>query len=416
MQAGFFVNTVRVVYKSREGCDVTDPGRWIRDWRPESGNLGDWSRKTHQSRDEAMTHQSGDFDLASYHLEIPRSQIAQYPSDARGDSRLMVLHRKSGRITHSSFRRIADFLPRGTCLVGNNSKVFPARLEGEKIRTGGRVELLLTTPLPLVQGEGFSGDWLHAPAAAILRPIKRVRAGERISAGPDLEFRVHQIGSYGQVEGSLIWRGSLERIVERLGKMPLPPYIKRCDEALDRERYQTVYAREEKKGSAASPTAGLHFSSETFSDLWRKDITWTEISLHVGYATFSPLRERDIRNHRMHAEYVELSEESAEAINRARSQGRPVAALGTTSTRALETAATEEGTVQPWQGWSDLYIYPGYRFKCVDHMITNFHLPDSTLILMVSAFAGREELLRAYKNAIHNGYRFFSYGDAMLIL
>lgn len=363
-----------------------------------------------------MTDQSRDFDLRSYHLEIPRSQIAQYPSEARENSRLMVLHRKSGKITHSRFHRIADFLPRGTCLVANNSKVFPARLRGEKIRTGGKVELLLTTPLPLVQAEESAGDWLQASATAILRPSKRVRSGERISFGPDLEFRVRRLQEYGQVEGLLIWRGSLDQIVDRIGKMPLPPYIKRCDEAMDRERYQTVYAREEKKGSAASPTAGLHFSREAFAGLRQKGITWTEISLHVGYATFSPLRERDIRRHRMHAEYVEVPRDSADAINSARSEGRPVAALGTTSTRALETAASGDGTVHPRQGWSDIYIYPGYSFKCVDHMITNFHLPDSTLILMVSAFAGREQLLRAYKNAIENGYRFFSYGDAMLIL
>jgi S-adenosylmethionine:tRNA ribosyltransferase-isomerase len=363
-----------------------------------------------------MAEQSRDFDRQSYDLAIPSSQIAQYPSEARGESRLMVLHRKSGRITHSRFGRIADFLPRGTCLVANNSKVFPARLQGEKIRTGGGVEMLLTTPLPLVQEEPHAGNWLQASVTAILRPSKRVRPGERIRFGPDLEFRVLRKQDFGQVQGLLIWRGSLEQIVDRIGRMPLPPYIKRSEEAVDRDRYQTVYAREEKKGSAASPTAGLHFSRDTFDALRRKDIIWTEISLHVGYATFSPLRERDIRDHHMHSEYVEIPQESADEVNRARREGRPVAALGTTSTRALESAATGEGIVQSWKGWSDLYIYPGYRFKCVDHMITNFHLPDSTLILMVSAFAGREALLRAYKNAIQNGYRFFSYGDAMLIL
>jgi S-adenosylmethionine:tRNA ribosyltransferase-isomerase len=243
-----------------------------------------------------------------------------------------------------------------------------------------------------------------------------VRTCERLVFERDLAFEVLEVREYGHVQGRLLWRGRLTEVLDRAGEIPLPPYIKRMEQAVDRERYQTVYAREEQKGSAASPTAGLHFSEEAFAALREKGIQWTEISLHVGYGTFSPLRERDIREHRMHAEYMEIPRESAERINRARREGRPVVAVGTTSTRALESAAREDGSVHAWRGWSDLYIYPGYRFRCVDHMITNFHLPDSSLILMVSAFAGREQLLRAYKNAIQNGYRFFSYGDAMLIL
>jgi len=363
-----------------------------------------------------MTDHSPDFDIRNYQLEVPESQIAQYPAQAREESRLLVLRRESGELSHTRFRHIADFLPEGTCLVANNSKVFPARLYGDKPRTGGRVELLLTTPLPLLQTEQIEQGWKRAYATGVLRPSKRVRQSERLSFDGDLEFLVRGRGEYGHVEGDLFWSGDLASILERVGDIPLPPYINRSGEAVDRERYQTVFAKETKKGSAASPTAGLHFSGETFESLKRKDIHWTEISLHVGYGTFSPLRERDIREHRIHAEYMEIPEETAEQVNRARREGRPVAALGTTSTRALETAANSDGTVSPWQGWSDLYIYPGYRFRCVDRMITNFHLPDSSLILLVSAFAGREQLLRAYKNAIENGYRFYSYGDAMLIL
>ncbi len=363
-----------------------------------------------------MADRSRDFDLRSYHLEVPQSQIAQYPSDARGQSRLMVLYRQSGAIEHASFRDVVGYLPRGACVVANNSKVFPARLKGRKPRTDGRVEVLLTTPLALLKPEPLEEGWNQARVSAVLRPSKRIRTDERIRFGQDLELVVRERGEFGHAEGLLLWRGDLSRILDRMGNMPLPPYIRREDEATDRERYQTVYAREEKKGSAASPTAGLHFSREILGELEDKGIHWTEVSLHVGYGTFSPLRERDIRKHRMHAEYVDIPPDSAEAVNRARREGRPVVALGTTSTRALETAASEEGTLHPWQGWSDLYIYPGYRFNCVDRMITNFHLPDSSLILMVSAFAGREQLLRAYKNAIQDGYRFFSYGDAMLIV
>jgi len=366
--------------------------------------------------DGTMADYSPDFDIRSYHLDVPQSQIAQYPAQARADSRLLVLRRESGGITHTRFRHIADFLPEGTCLVANNSKVFPARLYGHKPRTGGRVELLLTTPLPLLQSEQLEQGWKGAYATGVLRPSKRVRHNERLRFGGDLEFRVRDRGEYGHVEGYLFWSGDLSQILERVGDIPLPPYINRSGEPVDRDRYQTVFAQEAKKGSAASPTAGLHFSGETFQSMRRKNILWAEISLHVGYGTFSPLRERDIREHRIHAEYMEVPEETAERVNRARSEGRPVAALGTTSTRALETAAHSDGTVSPWDGWSDLYIYPGYRFRCVDHMITNFHLPDSSLILLVSAFAGREQLLRAYKNAIQEGYRFYSYGDAMLIL
>lgn len=364
----------------------------------------------------AMTDRFEDFDINSYHLDVPRSQIAQYPGEARGDSRLMVLGRGTGELTHTSFPRIAEYLPRGSCLVANNSKVFPARLRGEKPRTGGKVELLLTTPLPLLQPETRGREWEQASASGILRPSRRVRTCERLVFERDLAFEVLEVREYGHVQGRLLWRGRLTEVLDRAGEIPLPPYIKRMEQAVDRERYQTVYAREEQKGSAASPTAGLHFSEEAFAALRDKGIQWTEISLHVGYGTFSPLRERDIREHRMHAEYMEIPRESAERINRARREGRPVVAVGTTSTRALESAAREDGSVHAWRGWSDLYIYPGYRFRCVDHMITNFHLPDSSLILMVSAFAGREQLLRAYKNAIQNGYRFFSYGDAMLIL
>ena len=365
---------------------------------------------------KSMPDSFKDFQLESYNIEVPQCLIAQYPREAREDSRLMVLYRDSGTLKHTSFSRINEFLPRGSLLVANNSKVFPARLRGTKTRTGGRVEFLLTTPLPLLQIESLDKGWKQAKAEGLLRPSRRLRGSERLDFSPDLVFRVQEQHDYGQVEGVLFWRGNLEVILDRAGTTPLPPYIKRQEERMDRDRYQTVFAKEEKKGSAASPTAGLHFSREIFDTLAETNIQWREITLHVGYGTFSPLREQDIRKHRMHAEYVEIPEETAVAVNQARKEGRPVTALGTTSTRALESAAFEDGTIEPWQGWSDLYIYPGYRFRVVDHMITNFHLPGSSLILMVSAFAGREQLLRAYKNAIQNNYWFFSYGDAMLIL
>lgn len=357
-----------------------------------------------------------DFFKDSYQLEVPDSLIAQHPRDRRHDSRLMVLDRYRQQLHHSCFGKLTDFLQPESCLVANNSKVFPARLKGRKESTSGGVELLLTTPPPLLEIEEMADGWRQARAQAAVRPAKRIRSGHRLLFSQDLIFLVGTKKDYGQVEGDLLWRGDLDRILQTLGQMPLPPYIKREQEARDWQRYQTVYAREEKKGSAASPTAGLHFTPSVFDRLREKNITWTEISLHVGYGTFNPIKERDIRDHTMHAEFVEVSPECARRVNKAKGEGRPVVAVGTTSVRALESAALSSWEVAPYRGWTDLYIYPGYEFRVVDHMITNFHLPDSSLILMVSAFAGREQLLHAYKSAIEQGYRFFSYGDAMLIM
>lgn len=360
------------------------------------------------------------FALASYDYELPEERIAQSPACERGASRLLVLdrHNQASAPVDSQFVHLPDFLPQGALLVANNSRVVPARLLGKR-PTGGKVELLLLTPPLLVQNKANPfGDGSEARAEALLKPGKNIRVGDMLDFGP-IHAKVLKKGDFGRHEVCLYWHGSLLENLEAVGSLPLPPYIKREQGPDDRARYQTLYARPDKSGSVAAPTAGLHFTPEMREQLLQRGFGWEEVTLHVGYGTFSPVRENDIRRHPMHGEYAEISPKTACAINTARKEGRPVIAVGTTSARTLEGASLAcQAALLPeqgWQGWTNIFIYPGYEFKIIEGLITNFHLPQSSLLMLVSALAGRERILNAYALAIQEKYRFFSYGDAMLI-
>ncbi len=355
-----------------------------------------------------------DCDLRSYRYDLPEERIAQQPAQRRDASRLMVVDRAAGEAREAAFAELAELLPPEALLVANNSRVVPARLYGRK-DTGGRVEFLLLTPPPLVRATPGRDGWSTARVEGLLRASKAPKAGQVVSFGPDLRLVVAERGEFGRCRVDLSWNGHLMDRLGEQGHMPLPPYITRPDTPEDAERYQTVYNDEAKAGSMAAPTAGLHFTPGMRAALAGAGFGWAEVTLFVGYGTFSPVRERDIRNHRMHSEYVEVSRETAEAVNQAKAQGRPVVAVGTTSVRSLEGCVAERGRLEAWAGWTDMFIRPGYAFKAVDAMLTNFHLPESSLIIMVSALAGREAILDAYRKALEKGFRFFSYGDAMLI-
>ena len=333
----------------------------------------------------------------------------------RDASRLMVLDRVSGKITDATFSDLASFLPPGVIVV-NNSRVVPARVMGNR-DSGGKVEFLLVTPLPhIVPQEDIRTGLLQAEVDCLLRSSKKVKNGETISLGKDFSATVLARGEYGQCCAKLIWTGSLpERLISE-GLMPLPPYIKRPQSADDAERYQTVYARQEKAGSIAAPTAGLHFTPEVKQTLVNAGFIWAEVTLYVGYGTFSPVRCADIRDHQMHREYCELSEETANIITDAKKNNVPVTAVGTTAARTLEGVARECGGIVPFKGWTDIFLYPGKKVQVVDHLLTNFHLSESTLLMLIAAFAGRKTVLHAYAHAVAEKYRFFSYGDSMLIL
>ncbi len=342
------------------------------------------------------------YNLETYDYELPPELIAQYPSRERTESRLLVLKRKDGSlIHHQKFSAIEAYFRPGDVLAVNDSRVFPARLYGQK-PTGGTVEILL---LRLPQ-EG-------QPVPALYRG-KRIREGLELSFGGKLRGKILKILEGGKALILLESSGSLLKTIQEIGHVPLPPYIKRSPEIEDLFRYQTVYAQ--KPGSVAAPTAGFHFTEELLKKLQKKGIIILAITLHVGYGTFAPVKTKDIRKHQLHEEYVEISPEVAKEINRAKEEGRAVFAVGTTTLRALEFAAQQEGKVKALAAWCDLYIYPGFRFQVVDHLITNFHLPKSSLYILVAAFAGLENIKRAYTEAIKRRYRFFSYGDAMLIL
>ncbi|MDI3316051.1 MAG: tRNA preQ1(34) S-adenosylmethionine ribosyltransferase-isomerase QueA [Bacillota bacterium] len=341
-----------------------------------------------------------------FDYELPEELIAQEPLEPRDGSRLMVLDRRRGRWEHARFRDLAEILQPGDCLVLNDTRVRPARLIGRR-DSGGRVELLLLRPL----GED---RW-----EVLGRPARKLRAGSLLlfgaaeaGQGERLEAEVLENRGEGVLRVRFRYRGEWERLLERLGQVPLPPYIRRPLE--DPERYQTVYARE--PGSAAAPTAGLHFTPELLERLRERGVEQVKITLHVGIDTFRPVLEEEVERHRMHAEFFTVSEEAAEAINRARAAGGRRVAVGTTVVRTLESVADPQGRVRPARGWTDLFIYPGYRYRAVDALLTNFHLPRSTLLMLVSAFAGRDLILAAYREAVGRRYRFFSFGDAMLIL
>ncbi len=375
-----------------------------------------------------------DYRLSAYTYSLPEAQIAQHPSDRRGGSRLFVVDRSTGNNMSVQFADLAEVLPEGALLVANNSKVLPARLYGRRA-SGGKVEFLMLTPLPLVVARDVSSaaGWHEAEVDGLVRMSKRVRTGECVLFGEDMQLEVLRPGEFGRCTVRLRWRGELkERFLER-GHLPLPPYIRRPltatgaesgeemgteeagDTAADRERYQTVYARDERIGSVAAPTAGLHFTDALRDDLARRGFGWAEVTLYVGYGTFSPVRCEDIRQHEMHREYLEITDATAAAIARAKAQGRPVVAVGTTSARVLEGAYARTGAIAPFTGWTEIFLYPGSRFHVVDHLITNFHLPESTLLMMVSALTGRKRILDAYAEALSQGFRVFSYGDAMFI-
>ncbi len=429
-----------------------------------------------------------DFRLSSYRFDLPEAQIAQCPPAVRGASRLMVLPRQQGPVQHALFAELISHLPENCLLVANNSRVVPARLFGQR-PTGGRVECLVLTPLPLVQGQpcacppkaetitatgaatgtGNTGStgWQRAEIEGLLRSSKKVAQGETVAFSRRLQATLLERGEFGHATLAFYWQGDLLEAITEAGRLPLPPYIKRQQgtvansengavattetgttataqadaahqlDAMDAERYQTVYAHSGKAGSVAAPTAGLHFTPALKEALLASGRQWAEVTLYVGYGTFSPVRCEDIRQHPMHAEYAELSPATAAAIAAAKQEGRPVITVGTTSTRVLEgiwqvqhadhteqehaqqepnSAEPAPFSLAPFQGWINTFLYPGKQFHVIDGLITNFHLPESSLLMLVSALAGRERVLDAYAQAVQQGYRFFSYGDAMLIV
>lgn len=339
---------------------------------------------------------------SDFHYELPEELIAQDPLSDRSSSRLMVMDRDTGAVTHRYFRDLPGYLKRGDVLVLNDTKVIPARLMGRREGTGGAVEVLLLRRL-----ENETDTW-----ETLVNPGKKCRPGQKLEFGDGrLRAEVLDILEEGIRKIRFRYDGIFEEVLDSLGEMPLPPYIRH--KLKDRDRYQTVYARYD--GSAAAPTAGLHFTKELLSGIGEKGVDIVYVTLHVGLGTFRPVKEEDILDHHMHTEHFVVSADAASRINRARENGGRAVCVGTTSVRTLESASDEEGRVRPCSGDTDIFIYPGYRFKAVDALITNFHLPESTLIMLVSAFAGRENTLAAYNTAVRERYRFFSFGDAMLI-
>ena len=336
-----------------------------------------------------------------FYYELPEELIAQDPLEDRSSSRLLVLDKKSGAVSHHIFREITEYLHRGDCLVINDTKVIPARLIGSKIGTDAKIEVLL-----LKRKE--NNIW-----ETLVKPGKKARAGTKISFGDGLLIgEVTDIVEEGNRLIQFSFEGIFEEILDRLGQMPLPPYI--THQLQDKNRYQTVYARH--TGSAAAPTAGLHITPEHIREIQKKGIAVAKVTLHVGLGTFRPVKAEEITDHHMHSEYYQIGEDAAAKINRAKRAGGRIVCVGTTSCRTVESAAGTDGYLEAKSGWTDIFIYPGYQFKVLDALITNFHLPESTLIMLVSALAGREHVLAAYEKAVEERYRFFSFGDAMLVV
>ena len=339
-------------------------------------------------------------DVKDFDYDLPEELIAQDPLEDRSSSRLMVLDKKTGDIEHKIFRDVVDYLQPGDCLVLNNTKVIPARLFGVKEGTEAKIEILL-----LKRKENDIWETL-------VKPGKKCKPGVKISFGEGLLIgEVLEVVEDGNRLIRFHYDGIFEEILDQLGQMPLPPYI--THQLKDKNRYQTVYAKYD--GSAAAPTAGLHFTPELLQQIRDMGIDIAEVTLHVGLGTFRPVKVDTIEEHHMHSEFYRIEQSEADKINRAKANGHRVIAVGTTSTRTLESAAEEDGTLREKSGWTDIFIYPGYKFKVIDALITNFHLPQSTLVMLVSALAGREHILAAYKKAVEEKYRFFSFGDAMLI-
>ena len=334
-----------------------------------------------------------------FSFDLPPELIAQSPIVERDHSRLLCLDKKTGSISHHFFYDLPSFLDEGDCLVINDSRVLPARLLGNR-NNGGAAEILLLRDLG-------GDDW-----ECLCRPGKKLREGSRISFGEgQLTCEIMEILSGGNRRVHFSYQGIFLEILDQLGKMPLPPYIKK--ELTDKERYQTVYSRV--LGSAAAPTAGLHFTEQLLQEIQEKGVTICPLTLHVGLGTFRPVKEEEIEHHEMHSEFCTIPDDTACAVNVAKAAGKRIIAVGTTSCRTLESFAEEDGTVSPGSKWTDIFIYPGYRFRCIDALVTNFHLPESSLIMLVSALAGRENVLAAYEEAVKEKYYFFSFGDAMFI-
>ena len=334
-----------------------------------------------------------------FSFDLPEELIAQTPLQRRDASRLLHLDRATGAVEHAHFYDLPRFLRKGDCLVLNDSRVLPARLIGAR-STGGSVELVLLRDLG-------DGKW-----ECLSRPGRKTKPGTDLIFGDgELKATVLQVAEGGNRIVRFHYEGIFLEVLERLGKMPLPPYIR--EELQDAERYQTVYSRE--LGSAAAPTAGLHFTDQLLRQIADMGVNIAFVTLHVGLGTFRPVKEEEIEDHPMHAEFCIVPERTAQLVSETKRAGGRIVAVGTTSCRTLESFAAEDGTLEPSSGWTDIFIYPGYRFKCVDALVTNFHLPESTLIMLVSALAGREQILNAYQIAVEERYRFFSFGDAMLI-
>ena len=337
---------------------------------------------------------------SDFYYDLPEELIAQDPLENRSDSRLMVLDKKTGAVSHHIFRDIVEYLQPGDCLVINDTKVIPARLIGLKEDTGAKIEVLLL--------KRKTGDvW-----ETLVKPGRKAKPGTRIQFGDGLLVgEVMDIVDEGNRLIRFEFDGIFEEILDQLGQMPLPPYI--THQLKDKDRYNTVYATH--SGSAAAPTAGLHFTPELLRTIEEKGIDIARVTLHVGLGTFRPVKVDDVENHHMHSEFYMIDEAAAEKINRAKENGKRVICVGTTSCRTIESAADENGRLKPCSGWTEIFIYPGYRFKILDCLITNFHLPESTLIMLVSALAGQKHVLAAYEEAVKERYRFFSFGDAMFI-
>lgn len=336
-----------------------------------------------------------------FYYELPEELIAQDPLEDRSGSRLLVLDRESGAVSHHVFREVVDYLEEGDCLVVNDTKVLPARLIGSKIGTDAKIEVLL-----LKRKE--KDIW-----ETLVKPGKKAKTGTKISFGDGLlTGEVIDIVEEGNRLIQFSYEGIFEEILDQLGQMPLPPYI--THQLKDKDRYQTVYAKH--TGSAAAPTAGLHFTPELLDAIRAKGIDVAKVTLHVGLGTFRPVKVEEITEHHMHSEFFQIDEEAAAKINGAKKKGKRVICVGTTSCRTVESAADESGHLKAGSGWTDIFIYPGYQFRVLDALITNFHLPESTLVMLVSALAGREQVLDSYRIAVEEKYRFFSFGDAMLVV
>lgn len=337
---------------------------------------------------------------SDFYYDLPEELIAQDPLEDRSSSRLMILDKETGKTEHHVFREIIDELNPGDCLVINDTKVIPARLIGTKEDTGAKIEVLLLK-------RGADDVW-----ETLVKPGKKARPGARISFGDGLLVgEVMDVVEEGNRLIHFEYEGIFEEILDQLGQMPLPPYI--THQLEDKNRYQTVYAKH--SGSAAAPTAGLHFTPELLKEIEEKGVQIARVTLHVGLGTFRPVKVDNILEHHMHSEFYQIEEEAAEKINRAKESGHRVICVGTTSCRTIESAADKNGKLHATNGWTEIFIYPGYEFKVLDCLITNFHLPESTLVMLVSALAGREQVLSAYEEAVKEKYRFFSFGDAMFI-